>query len=111
MGKLTLGENTADNGGLRLAFMAFIAQAAADHKNLDQKTEGLTPLQHLFVGWGQNWCSTMRPELVRLLISTDPHSPDRIRANAVVMNMPEFGQAFGCKQGQPMYPAKMCRVW
>ncbi len=53
----------------------------------------------------------MRPELIRLLIETDPHSPDRIRANAVVMNMPEFGQAFGCKRGQPMYPVKMCRVW
>ncbi|HEV2173851.1 MAG TPA: M13 family metallopeptidase, partial [Nitrospira sp.] len=110
-GKLTLGENTADNGGLRLAFMAFMAQAAADHVNLEQKTDGMTPLQHLFVGWGQNWCSTMRPELVRMLVQTDPHSPDRIRANAVVMNMPEFGQAFGCKKGQPMNPAKMCRVW
>ena len=110
-GKLTLGENTADNGGLRLAFMAFMAEAAADHVNLKQKTEDMTPLQHMFVGWSQNWCSTMRPELIRLLIETDPHSPDRIRANAVVMNMPEFGQAFGCKKGQPMYPVKMCRVW
>jgi putative endopeptidase len=110
-GKLTLGENTADNGGLRLAFMAFMAQAAADHVNLQQKSSGLTPLQHLFVGWGQNWCSTMRPEFVRLLVQTDPHSPDHIRANAVVMNMPEFSQAFGCKKGQPMHPAKMCRVW
>ncbi len=110
-GKLTLGENTADNGGLRLAFMAFMAEAAADHVDFKQKTDSLTPLQHLFVGWGQNWCSTMRPELIRLLVQTDPHSPDRIRANAVVMNMPEFGQAFGCKKGQPMYPAKMCRVW
>ncbi len=91
--------------------MAFMAEAAAEHVNLKQKTAGLTPLQHLFVGWSQNWCSTMRPELIRLQIETDPHSPDPIRANAVVMNMPEFGQAFGCKRGQPMYPVKMCRVW
>jgi putative endopeptidase len=115
-GKLTLGENTADNGGLRLAFMAFMAQAALGdvtrgHANLNQKIEGLTPVQHLFVGWAQNWCSTMRPELIRMRVQTDPHSPDRIRANAVVMNMQEFGQAFGCKRGQPMYPVKMCRVW
>jgi putative endopeptidase len=115
-GKLTLGENTADNGGLRLAFMAFMAEAAATNgnsgqPNLNQKQDGLTPVQHLFVGWAQNWCSTMRPELIRMRVQTDPHSPDRIRANAVVMNMQEFGQAFGCKRGQPMYPVKMCRVW
>jgi putative endopeptidase len=115
-GKLTLGENTADNGGLRLAFMAFMAQATAANgnsgqPNLNQKQDGLTPVQHLFVGWAQNWCSTMRPELIRMRVQTDPHSPDRIRANAVVMNMQEFGEAFSCKRGQPMYPAKMCRVW
>ena len=110
-GKLTLGENTADNGGLRLAFMAFMAQAAADHTNLQQKSGGFTPLQRLFLGWAQNWCASTRPAFVRYLVQTDPHSPDRIRANAVLMNMPEFGQAFGCKKGQPMVPAKICRVW
>jgi len=110
-GKLTLGENTADNGGLRLAFMAFMAQAAADHINLQQKSDGFTPLQRLFLGWAQNWCASTRPAFVRYLVQTDPHSPDRIRANAVLMNMPEFGQAFGCKKGQPMVPAKICRVW
>lgn len=110
-GKLTLGENTADNGGLRLAFMAFMAQAAVMQTNLQQKSDGLTPQQHFFVGWAQNWCSTMRPELIRLRVQTDPHSPDRIRANNVVMNMPEFGEAFSCSKGQPMYPVKMCRVW
>jgi endothelin-converting enzyme/putative endopeptidase len=71
----------------------------------------LTPLQHFFVAWAQNWCSNWRPEFVRLIVQTDPHSPDRIRANAAAMNMPEFGAAFGCKQGQPMYPVQMCRVW
>jgi endothelin-converting enzyme/putative endopeptidase len=115
-GKLTLGENTADNGGLRLAFMAYMAEVAlgdgtAGHLNPNQKTDGLTAVQHLFVGWAQNWCSTTRPELIRMRVQTDPHSPDRIRANAVVMNMQEFGEAFGCKRGQPMYPVKMCRVW
>jgi len=113
-GKLTLGENTADNGGLRLALMALVANAAHDHTALDTKTStGYTPKQELFLGWGQNWCSTERPEMLRMAVSVDPHSPDRIRANGVVVNMPEFREAFGCKVGQPMAPApeKMCRVW
>jgi endothelin-converting enzyme/putative endopeptidase len=113
-GKLTLGENTADNGGLRLAWMALLADAASSHTPLDQKTaSGYTPKQELFLGWGQNWCSSERPEYVRLAVQADVHSPDRIRANGVVVNMPEFGEAFGCKKGQPMSPApeNMCRVW
>ncbi len=111
-GKLTLGENTADNGGLRLAWMALMADAAGKHTPLDQKTAtGYTPKQELFLGWAQNWCSTERPELLRMAVRVDPHSPDRIRANGVVVNMPEFRQAFGCKAGQPMAPATMCRVW
>ena len=49
--------------------------------------------------------------MLRMAVRIDPHSPDRIRANGVVVNMPEFREAFGCKTGQPMAPAKMCRVW
>ncbi len=111
-GKLTLGENTADNGGLRLALMALVANAAANHTNLDQKAaDGYTPQQQLFLGWAQNWCANDRPEMTRMQVQTDPHSPDRIRANGVVVNMPEFATAFGCKKGQPMAPVKSCRVW
>lgn len=113
-GKLTLGENTADNGGLRLAWMALLADAAGGRTPLDQKTAiGYTPKQAFFLGWGQNWCSSERPEMQRMLVRVDPHSPDHIRANGVVVNMPEFGQAFGCKTGQPMAPPpeKMCPVW
>ena len=113
-GKLTLGENTADNGGLRLAWMALVADAASKNTQLDAKTAtGYTPKQELFLGWAQNWCSTERPEMLRMGVRVDVHSPDRIRANGVVVNMPEFGAAFGCKAGQPMSPApeKMCRVW
>jgi putative endopeptidase len=111
-GKLTLGENTADNGGLRLAWMALLADAASKPESLEGKTaNGYTPKQELFLGWAQNWCSTERPEMLRLAVQTDVHSPDRVRANGVVVNMPEFRQAFGCKAGQPMAPEKMCRVW
>ena len=91
-GKLTLGENTADNGGLRLAWMALLADAASNHTSLDQKTAtGYTPKQELFLGWGQNWCASERPEFLRLAVQVDVHSPDRIRANGVIVNMPEFG--------------------
>ncbi|MGD0791236.1 MAG: M13 family metallopeptidase [Terriglobales bacterium] len=111
-GKLTLGENTADNGGLRLAYMAFLARAAQDGIDLKNKpADGYTPVQQLFLGFAQDWCSQWRPELERLVATTDPHSPDRFRANGVLVNMPEFGKAFGCKVGQPMTAAKACRVW
>ena len=111
-GKLTLGENTADNGGLRLTYMAFLARAAEGGIDLDKKSsDGYTPVQQMFLGFAQDWCSKWRPELERLIATTDPHSPDRFRTNGVLVNMPEFGKAFGCKVGQPMEPAKTCRVW
>jgi putative endopeptidase len=111
-GKLTLGENTADNGGMRLAYMAYLARAAQDGIDLNKKSaDGYTPVQQFFLGFAQDWCSEWRPELERLVATTDPHSPDRFRANGVLVNTPEFGKAFGCKVGQAMAPAKTCRVW
>ncbi len=108
-GKLTLGENTADNGGLRLALMALMATSTDAEKA--GKVDGYTQIQQFFLGYGQGWCTTERPERVRMLAQVDPHSPDRVRANGVVMNMPEFAKAFGCKKGAPMVPVKQCRVW
>ena len=110
-GKLTLGENTADNGGLRLAFLAFLADAKRKNIDLTQKEDGYTPIQQFFLGHGQNWCGSTRPEQLRLQVQTDPHSPREFRVNGVVQNMPEFGKAFSCKTGQPMMPEKVCRVW
>ena len=111
-GKLTLGENTADNGGLRLALMALIADAGRTGIDVEKKdATGYTPQQQLFLGWAQNWCATERPEMVRMLVQTDPHSPDAIRVKGVLVNMPEFAKAFGCRQGQPMVAQTMCRVW
>ena len=111
-GKLTLGENTADNGGMRLAYLAYLARAAQDGTHMNTKSgDGYTPMQQFFLGFAQDWCSVWRPELERLVATTDPHSPDRFRANGVLVNTPEFGKAFGCKAGQPMMPAKTCRVW
>jgi endothelin-converting enzyme/putative endopeptidase len=111
-GKLTLGENTADNGGLRLAYMAFLADAK--RKGIDMKAKdptGFTPGQQFFLAYGQNWCGSIRPEQVRLQVQTDPHSPRQFRINGVVQNLPEFGKAFGCKPGQPMMPENACHVW
>ena len=114
-GKLTLGENTADNGGLRLAYMAMMARLAAGAPTAStteqQREQSISPQRQLFIGYAQNWCSNERPELLRMLAQTDPHSPDAIRVRGVIVNMPEFAQAFGCKAGQPMAPVKSCRVW
>lgn len=110
-GKMTLGENTADNGGVRLAYMAMEAYAQQHAIDLSKKIGGFTPAQRFFIGYAQNWCTNDRPAFVRLLIQSDPHSPDKFRANGVVQNMPEFASAFGCKKGQPMAPVNRCRVW
>ena len=110
-GKLTLGENTADNGGLRLAYIAFLADAKRKNIDLNQKQDGHTALQQFFLGYGQDWCGTVRPEALRTQVQTNPHSPLRFRVNGVVQNLQEFGETFGCKRGQPMMPVNACRVW
>jgi endothelin-converting enzyme/putative endopeptidase len=110
-GKLELGENTADNGGLRLAYLAFLADAKRKNIDLNAKQGGYTPQQQFFLAFGQNWCGSRRPEMVRLLVQTDGHAPEQFRANGVVQNLPAFGEAFGCKVGQPMMPANACHIW
>ena len=111
-GKLTLGENTADNGGARIALMA-LEQMVADDKNSKaaQTIDGYTPQQRFFLGFGRVWCEKRRPEYSRMLVSVDPHSPGKYRVDGVVQNMPEFQKAWGCKTGQPMVRENACRVW
>jgi putative endopeptidase len=106
-GKLTLGENTADNGGVRIALMALLNTIGNDAKKID----GFTPEQRFFLSFGQVWCANERDEAVRLQVQTDPHSPPKLRVNGVVQNMPEFQKAFSCKPAQPMVKANACRVW
>jgi putative endopeptidase len=108
--KLTEGEDVADLGGTILAYIAW----KNDTRNATlEKQDGLTPDQRFFIGFAQWACENQRPENLRVMALTNPHSPGRDRINGVVVNMPEFGQAFGCKAGQPMVkPAdKVCRVW
>lgn len=109
-GKLTLGENVADLGGEILAFMAW--KDATKDKHLEP-IDGLTPEQRFFVGFAQWDCANERPEDLRVRATVDPHSPARFRINGVVVNMPEFKEAFSCKEGQPMVKpaANICRVW
>ena len=109
-GKLTLGEDVADLGGLILAYRAW--RGATANQRL-APVDGLTPDQRFFVGNAQWACSNIRPEAMRLRARTNPHSPPKYRVNGLVVNVPEFGQAFSCKPGAPMTkPAeKVCKVW
>jgi putative endopeptidase len=112
-GKLTLGENTADNGGARLALMAMLARAAvtSSQPEVSAGGKGYTQEQQFFLGYAQNWCTNQRPELLKMLANVDPHSPDFLRVKGVLVNMPEFAHAFSCKAGQPMAPVNHCRIW
>ncbi len=110
-GKLTLGENTADNGGLRIAYMALLDTLAAQHKTIDEKIDNYSESQRFFLGFAQVWCQNQTDQSARQSALVDPHSPGRWRTNGSVQNFEEFGKAFGCKKGAPMYPEKSCRVW
>lgn len=111
-GRLTLGENTADNGGARVALAALEHMIAEDKTGKEgQKIDGFTPEQRFFLGFGRVWCEKQRPEFLRMQVSTNPHSPGKYRVNGVVQNMPEFQKAWGCKAGQPMVAENACHVW
>ena len=107
-GKLTLGENTADNGGIRIAYMALMDKIAG--KDLPQ-IDGYKPEQRFFLSFAQLWCQNTSPEEARRRAIIDPHSPGRWRANGVLQNNSDFAKAFGCKAGQAMVREKACRVW
>jgi endothelin-converting enzyme/putative endopeptidase len=111
--KLTLGEDIADLGGLILGWMAWKEEMASmpQQAQPQQLRDGLTPEQRFFVGNAQWACENDRPENLRVKALTDPHSPGRYRVNGLVVNMPQFQQAFQCKPGQPMVKEKRCRVW
>jgi putative endopeptidase len=109
-GDLTLGENVADLGGEILAYVAWKDTT----KDVDlQPIDGLTPEQRFFIGFAQWDCSNERPEDLRVRAMTDEHSPAQYRINGVVVNMPEFSEAFSCRADEPMVkPAdKVCKVW
>ena len=110
-GKLTLGENAADIGGLAVAYAAL--EKALAGKPRPAPIDGFTPEQRFFLAWAQIWRQNVTPEAQRLRINTDPHSPGRWRTNGPVSNMVEFAEAFGCKPGDPMVrpEAQRATLW
>jgi putative endopeptidase len=107
-GRLTLGENTADNGGARVSFRAL-------QKSLEGKPrpaiDGFTPEQRFFLGFANVWCQNVTEAQARQLAQTDPHSPGQFRVIGTITNMEEFQKAFSCKAGQPMVRENACRAW
>ena len=114
-GHLTLGENTADNGGIRIAYQALMETLAAQGNDgpgyVNGERDGYTPAQRFFISFGQIWCQNATEQSARVLAKTDPHSTGEWRVKGTVENFDEFGKAFGCKVGQPMMPSNSCRVW
>ncbi|XP_023555292.1 membrane metallo-endopeptidase-like 1 isoform X2 [Octodon degus] len=107
----TLGENIADNGGVRQAYKAYLKWMAEGGK--DQLLPGLelTYKQLFFVNYAQVWCGSYRPEFAVQSIKTDVHSPLKYRVLGSLQNLPAFADAFHCAQGTPMHPKQRCRIW
>jgi endothelin-converting enzyme/putative endopeptidase len=111
-GRLTQGEDTGDNGGMHIALTALQEALKRKGETLETKgKDGLTNLQRFFYGYATIWCGDIRPEAMRTIVLTNPHSLNKYRVNNVIANMEEFSQAFSCKVGQPMSREKKCRVW
>jgi endothelin-converting enzyme/putative endopeptidase len=111
-GLMTQGEDTADNGGLHLALLALQMELGREGKSLNEKgAGGFTTLQRFFLAYAFSWCEQYRPESIRTLVLTNPHTYPKYRVNNVVANFPEFREAFGCKEGQKMVRVKYCRIW
>ncbi|MDQ2745786.1 MAG: M13 family metallopeptidase [Acidobacteriota bacterium] len=108
-GKLTLGENTADLGGLTMAFAAF--EKSMEGKPKPAPINGFTPEQLFFLGWAQVWAEVSTPQGEAYLAQNDAHSIARFRVNGPLSNMPEFSQAFGCKANTPMVRTDICKIW
>jgi putative endopeptidase len=110
-GKLTLGENIADNGGIKETYTAYKAWEAKTPGAEKPIVEGLTNDQLLFVAFAQTWCSLATPQIEQMLVTIDPHSPPRFRVNGPLSNTKAFADAFSCPAGTPMHPKDTCEVW
>jgi len=111
-GRRTLGEDTADSGGVHLALLALEAVLAERGQTLDDHgPDGLTAAQRFFLSYALSWCVTERPEAERRAVRTDPHSLPRFRVNLPLANAVEFARAFRCRPGAAMVQPAACRVW
>jgi putative endopeptidase len=109
-GKLTLGENLADLGGLNIAYEAF---KKTKQGKSGKKIDGFTPDQRFFINWSQVWRNNILPEAAAQRIVTDPHSPGQYRSNGPLMNIDAFYKAFEGKEGDKMFKPKEKRthIW
>ena len=109
-GKLTMGENLADLGGLTIAYAAFMKTPQA---KAAKSIDGFTPEQRFFLSFAQIWRVNQRPEAMRQQMQTDPHSPGQYRTIGPLQNMPEFHKAFACKEGDKMVRpvASRAKIW
>ncbi|HTB32441.1 MAG TPA: M13 family metallopeptidase [Bacteroidia bacterium] len=109
-GKLTIGENTADLGGVTIAYYA-LQNEMKEHP--EEVKDGFTPEQRFFISFAQIWRSNERPEAVKSQVQNDPHSPTVFRANGPTSDLKEFYTAFDVKPGDPMYRADSLRavIW
>jgi endothelin-converting enzyme/putative endopeptidase len=110
-GKLTLGENLADLGGLWIAWLAWLDKVEPQHLDMTAKMDGYTPDQRFWIAYAQQWCTQTRPEQLRTQARTDPHAPDEYRANTVLSDLPDFAKSFSCKKGDKMVADPPCRIW
>jgi putative endopeptidase len=110
-GTLAVAEGTADNGGLRIAYRALMDALIARAETADNTIDGYTESQRFFLSFAQNSCENQTFFSARQSMSADPHSVGQVRVNSAVQNFQEFGRAFHCAEGKPMYPEKSCRVW
>jgi endothelin-converting enzyme/putative endopeptidase len=110
-GKLTLGENLADLGGLWLAWLEWLDKAQAAHIDMNARMDGYTPEQRFWIAYAQQWCTQTRPEQLRSQALGNPHAPDEYRTNSVLQDLPEFAKSFSCKKTAAMVKAEPCRVW
>ena len=112
-GKLTLGENIADLGGLNIAYTALQNVMKKDPALASEKIDGYTEDQRYFMNWARVWRGSTRPAFQKLLLNVDPHSPQQFRANGAPSNMPAFWSAFQCKPGEPMVRsgARQVVIW
>ena len=110
-GKLTAGENIADNGGVKLAYEAYKSWRTQQKQPPPHEVDGFTDDQLYYLAYAQSWCEKMTPENLETMAHSNPHSPPKWRVDGVIVNQPGFGPAFQCAAGTPMNPGKQCNVW
>jgi predicted metalloendopeptidase len=109
-GELTTGENIADIGGLKLAFQAY-HEARKSEGGPAVSADGFSEDQQFFLSFAQSWCTKLLPDIQKMMLKVDSHSPARFRVNGPVSDNPRFAEAFACKVGTKMNPSDACSIW